>query len=95
MNWNRALSALVAVIYLVIAAIHGGAEMALKVAMFLILPLACIWFSDAMGSYTGFGSMLWSSYPTTQQSPGVLVCIMGWVVLLLPVIAVVIIYVSA
>jgi len=95
MNWNRALSGLVAVSYLVLAAIHGGPGMALKVAMFLILPLGCIWFSDEMGRYTGFGSMLWSSYPITEQSPGVLVCIMGWVVLFLPVIAGVIIHFSA
>jgi hypothetical protein len=93
MNWNRILSVLVAVIYIVIAAIHSGAGMAFKFAICLALPLGCIWFSDAIGRYTGLGLMQFS-YPITKQSPGVLVCIMGWVVLLLPVIAVVVVYFS-
>jgi hypothetical protein len=94
MNWNKILSGLVAFIYIVIAAIHGGAEMAFKIGIFLILPLGCIWFSDAMGGYVGLGLMAFD-YPITKQSPGLLVCIMGWVVLLLPVIAGVVIYFSA
>jgi hypothetical protein len=89
MNWNRLLSTLVAVTYIVIAAIHGGAEMAFKVVLFLILPLACIWFSDAMGAYTGFFPL--GDYPITQQSPGILVRIMGWVVLLMPVVVAIIV----
>jgi hypothetical protein len=94
MNWNKILSGLVAIIYIVIAAIHGGAEMAFKIGIFLILPLGCIWFSDAMGGYVGLGLMAFD-YPITKQSPGLLVCIMGWVVLLLPIIAGVLIYFSA
>jgi hypothetical protein len=94
MNWNRILSSLVAVIYIVIAAILGGAEFAFKIGLFLILPLACIWFSDAMGGYTGLGLMAYD-YPITKQLPGILVCIMGWGVLFLPAIAGVIIYFSA
>jgi len=94
MNWNRILSGLVAVIYVVIAAVLGGTELAFKMGIFLILPLGCIWFSDAMGGYTGLGLMAYD-YPITKQSPGILVCIMGWVVLLLPVIAGAVIYFSA
>jgi len=89
MSWNRLLSVLVAVTYIVFAAIHGGAEMAFKVVVFLILPLACIWFSDAMGAYTGFFPL--GDYPVTQQSPGILVCVVGWVVLLMPVVIVIIV----
>jgi len=84
MNWNRLLSVLVAVIYIVFAAIQGGAEMAFKVVLFLILPLACIWFSDALGAYTGFLPL--GDYPITQQSPGILVRNLGWVVLLMLVV---------
>jgi hypothetical protein len=94
MNWNRVLSSLVAVIYIVIAAVYGGVEMAFKIVLFLILPLGCIWFSDAMGGYTGLGLLDFGA-PITQQSPGILVRIMGWVVLLLPVAIGVIIYVSS
>jgi len=83
MNWNRVLSGLLAVVYMVAAYAHAGVELALKVSMGLILPLACIWFADAMGSYTGSTS----SVSITSPTPGWLVCIGGWIVLLLPIIA--------
>jgi hypothetical protein len=89
MNWNRILSGLVAAFYLVVAANHGGAELAFKCAIFLLLPLGCIWFSDAMGGYTGLGLLKFGA-PITKESPGLLVCFMGWVVLFLPVIIIVI-----
>ena len=88
MNWNRLLSVVVAVIYVVIGAIEGGPVLALKVVGFSILPLACIWFPDALGSYTGLFPL--GDYPITQPSPGILICIMGWVVLLMPVVIVII-----
>ena len=82
LNWNRILSGLVAVIYVVAASFSGGAEAAFKAFLFLILPLACIWFSDAMGGYVG---------PTprgaiTSPTPGSIICIAGWLLLLLPAI---------
>ena len=94
MSWNRILSGLVSVTYIVLAAIHGGAEMAFKIGIFVVLPLGCIWFSDAIGGYVGLGLMAFD-YPITKQSPGILVCTMGWVVLLLPVIVGIIAYFSA
>jgi hypothetical protein len=68
--------------YLVFAFGHGGWESVVKIGMFLIFPLACIWFADAMGGYTG---------PTpnmsiTKTSPGAFVFILGWVLLLLPLV---------
>jgi hypothetical protein len=84
MNWNRIISALVAISYLVIAFMTRGGEGACKMALFLILPIFCIWFSDAMGGYTGFLPL--GDYPITQKSPGILVSIMGWIVLLLPIV---------
>ena len=86
MSWNRLISVLVAVIYLAIAFAHGGMEPTFKIGMFLILPLACIWFSDAMGGYTGLSGDIW----ITQSSPGIFVCIAGWILLLLPIIVVII-----
>ncbi len=53
MSKNRFLSGLVAVIYIIAAFVTGGGEASCKVLLFVILPLACIWFSDAMGSFTG------------------------------------------
>jgi hypothetical protein len=45
------LSALLAVIYIIVGTVAGGAEDGFKVFAFVILPLACIWFGDAMGGY--------------------------------------------
>jgi hypothetical protein len=90
LNKNRILSALVAIIYIIAAFVTGGGEASCKVLLFVIMPLACIWFSDAMGGYTG----LTTSMPITAPSPGLIVCILGWLVLLLPVIMGIIIYVA-
>ena len=81
MNWNRILSGLVAVLYVVGAYIGSGAESAWKIAIFVILPLACIWFGDAMGGYIGPTSR----GAITSTTPGWLVCIAGWLLLLMPV----------
>jgi hypothetical protein len=50
--------------------------------MYLILPLFCIWFGDTMGGYTGGTGVS----GITAPSPGILVCILGWLLLLLPII---------
>lgn len=94
MNWNKLLSGLLAIAYVAIAAIHGGMKAAFEFAIFLILPLSCIWFSDAMGGYTGSGLLQFSA-PITKPSPGILIRVIGWVVLLLPITIGVIIYISA
>ena len=82
MSWNRILSGLVAASYVVVALSGGGAEAGFKAALFLVLPLACIWFSEAMGGYTGPN---WRA-AITAPTPGVFVCIAGWLLLLLPAI---------
>jgi hypothetical protein len=86
LSWNRILSALLAVIYFIAALLTGGPEAGFKVLGFVILPLACIWFSEAMGGYTGPTA----SMPITAPSPGIMVCIAGWVLMLLPVVFVII-----
>jgi hypothetical protein len=83
MNWNKTLSGLLAVAYIVVALVHDGAKTAFVFAIFLMLPLGCIWFSDAMGGYKGGFAM---SAPITYPSPGFLVRIVGWVLLLLPIV---------
>ena len=80
-DWNRILSGLVAVAYVVLASVFGGGELAFKTGMMVILPLACIWFSEAMGGFTGIAG----TYAITQKSPAIFVCVLGWVLLLLPV----------
>ena len=67
--------------YVVAAYAYDSAEAAFKVGVFLILPLACIWFADAMGGHTGPTT----SIPITAPTPGIIVLILGWLLLLLPV----------
>ena len=80
---SRIISGLIALAYLVGAYVSDGLETAWKVGLFLILPLACIWFSDAMGGYTGVGS---GRGAITSTTPGCLAAFGGWLLLLLPLI---------
>jgi hypothetical protein len=82
MSWNRILSGLLTAAYVVVALCGGGSEVAFKVALFSVLPLACIWFSEAMGGYTGPS---WRG-AITAPTPGLFVCIAGWLLLLMPAI---------
>jgi len=85
-SWNRILSSLLAAVYIVAAFFGGGGKSAFVLALFVILPLGSIWFSDAMGGYVG---PVWRG-TITQTTPGVAVCIAGWLLLLLPVVIAVI-----
>lgn len=85
---SRAISAMIAVVYLVGGFAAGGAEVALRVLLFSILPVACIWFPDVLGDYTGI--FLLDSI--TTKSPAGFVWFLGWIVLLLPVIVVVLLW---
>ena len=82
MNWNRTISVLVAILYLVLAFAHGGMEWVFRIGIGLVFPLVCIWFADAMGGYTGPTT----SMAISERSPGIIVCILGWLILLLPLI---------
>jgi len=79
MKINRVVSGLIALTYLGGAYYMGGSEAAFKTGMFLILPMACIWFSEGMGS-SGGGPFV------NSTTPGCLVAAGGWLVLFLPVI---------
>ncbi len=76
--------------YVIIAFENRGAELALRVVLYLILPMAAIWFSDALGAYTG-----WTNYGRiTSPSPGVLVCILGWMLLAMPIVIAIVLRIS-
>lgn len=92
LNISRALSLVVASIYFGITiyfAQPGTLTGALlKLAGGLLFPLACIWFGEEMGDYVG-------SLPgpaITRTSPGWMVELGGWVLLLLPAIMSLFIY---
>jgi hypothetical protein len=61
---------------------HEDTKCTKGAAIFVIFPLACIWFAVEMGSYIGPTS----SGAITSSTPGWLVCIGGWLLLLLPVL---------
>ena len=82
-DWNRALSALVAIIYLVTAFAAGGGELVLRATIFLVLPMAGIWFSEGIGSYTG--NISGKGFPMPVEGPAVKIA--AWLLLLSPVIA--------
>jgi hypothetical protein len=81
---SRLFSLLVVIAYVAIALIAGAGWEVLKLAAYLVLPLACIWFSDEMGSYSG---MLLQGGPMAR-TPGFLVVAGGWLLLLMPVIVI-------
>ncbi|MBT3200539.1 MAG: hypothetical protein HN350_11540 [Phycisphaerales bacterium] len=79
---SRIVSGLLAVVYVGTAYLATDAETAFKVGMFLVIPLACIWFSEEMGSFTG----TMHGRAITATSPGCMVAFCGWILLLLPLI---------
>jgi hypothetical protein len=82
LDWNRYLSLLVPFAYLAIAAVKGGLFAIAVVAALLILPLACIWESELVGDYVG----PWGIRYVTKRSPAKGVLILGWVLLLSPIV---------
>ena len=82
---SRIISGIIAIIYLVTAYLADGLELTCRVALFLLLPLACIWFSDAMGRYSSSGIGM-RGPAITGTTPGCFVALGGWLLLFLPVI---------
>jgi hypothetical protein len=56
----------------------GGWAFALTVAGGALLPLALVWFPEALGGLTRWGSRA----PIDRPSPAWLVALLGWVLLL-------------
>jgi len=79
---NRFFSGLLAILYILGGFIAGGGKDGFIILGFVVLPLACIWFGDAMGGFTGLSTDIWITAPT----PGIIICILGWLILLLPLI---------
>ena len=77
---SRILSACVAVAYLVLAHVEKGGSGVLRMMGFLVFPMACIWFGEAMGAYAGSWSRTYINTPT----PGCFVAFGGWLLLALP-----------
>ena len=80
-DWNRIVSGVIAISWLALSAVGGGAVAVLYAALSLLVPLACIWFPDALGGLTTTLPGL-STIPITRESPGCAVRFLGWVALL-------------
>jgi len=86
---SRSLSLLVVLAYAAFALFGGSHRSAtaavgavLLTLVYMLMPLACIWFGEEMGDYIG-------SLPgpaINRRTPGWMVKIGGWFLLLLPVI---------
>jgi hypothetical protein len=84
------LSGLIVLGYVVFAYREfGGPVEAIKVLACCLIPLACIWFSEPMGDYTGYAG---GGRFISRQSPAAFVAFFGWVVLLLPILIIPIMY---
>lgn len=80
MTLSRLLSALVAIGYLGLAFALFSPPAALKILAALPFPLALIWFGDELGDYTGS----WGRQTIDAPSPGWLLRLLGWIMLLAP-----------
>ncbi len=83
-TWGRIISLSISLIYLLLAYIFRGGELTLKMLIYLIFVLACIWFGEELGSYTGF-SWIGNMY-ISEESPGSVITCLGWILLILPTI---------
>ena len=78
---SRILSILFALAILIGMKINGAEFFGvLRMPAFLIFPLACIWFSDAMGNLTGIRMGL-ARPAITETTPGIAVAIGGWILM--------------
>ena len=85
---SRILAIIIAFAELVFITKVAGSETAARWLVFMIAPVAYIWFSDEAGSVTrGKNAPFYSSI--LRPSPGWLVKIVAFVVLLLPIIMII------
>jgi hypothetical protein len=70
----------VAGLFVAVAFYRAGVEGALRATVGLLLPLACIWFSTAFGSYVGPSYSLGMG-SINRPTPALLVALGGWLLL--------------
>ncbi len=80
---GKVLSGAIALAYICFAYLMADDLHAVYMFLFILTPVACIWFPDSMGSYIGYA--MFSIGVTRESHPG-FVYALGWLVLLLPVL---------
>ena len=81
-TFSRVISGMVAGFYLALAGLSPQPGSVLRMLLFCVLPVSCIWFATEMGSYIG----RWFSWPQKVggTSPPSIVAFLGWILLLMP-----------
>ena len=81
-DWHCHIAGIVSIAYIIIGYMLNGSETALKITFqFLPLPLILIWFGDTIGRVTG---MIGLRPNIIKTSPGYIVKILGWAILMVP-----------
>jgi Zn-finger nucleic acid-binding protein len=82
---GKVIAVIISLFYLIIAPLAGGLEFFLEMLAFLVIPLACIFFGEHLGSLTGVRFRVSFCRPVvTKPTPGFLVVFGGWLLLLSP-----------
>ncbi|MDD2462111.1 MAG: hypothetical protein PHT98_13630 [Kiritimatiellae bacterium] len=81
---SRFLSGLIAAAYLPLAYCRFGFDGACALALFLLLSLSCIWFSNSLGGYAGGDYARASEH--TKPTPPPLIAFGGWLLLAMPAV---------
>lgn len=92
LDWHRLLSAALALGWVSLAALFGGVVGLIQEAVSLMLPVACIWFADALSTLTTTWPTL-GNMPITRTSPAGLLRFFGWVALLVLTVGRVVLFV--
>lgn len=82
---SKSASGTVAAGYIANALFFGGMEAAVYWVIFLVHPLAAIWFCDVLGNLSVLSLGLAKPF-VTQKAPGECVAFGGWVLLLCPLV---------
>jgi hypothetical protein len=81
---SRTASLVIAAVYLLLAGFARGPEGILRLVLFLLTPLGCIWFPEIFGT---FFRRIWLIGPyITNPTPAAWVVFGGWFLLLIPIL---------
>lgn len=81
---QRLISGLVYVLYVIHYFDASDMESTFRILFGFLLPLLCIWFADQLGGYIGGGEVA-----ITKKSPGIIIKMVGWIILLIPIIRII------
>lgn len=87
-NKARAFALGLAIFYIIMGFASGDEGDGLKVIIFLLFPLGGIFFSQAIGDYTGI-SEIGIQPRISRSTPAFLVRLIAWIFLFLPLLAII------